>query len=209
MRKYHNNIAFIDLLFNTALCFVFLFVISFMLIKAESKPSRIETKAEFVITLTWDDEGKDDIDLWLQDPHGNLIFFMQKEGGLAHLDRDDLGKDNDAIYSIDGKTISYSFNQEITTIRGIIPGEWTVNVHMYAKKQEEPSNVIVKIEKLNPVVVLIYMDKFTLSRAWEERTVLRFIMDEHGRVTDMTQLPKGLVELKLKNRAPLTNAQPL
>jgi len=33
----------------------------------------------------------------LQDPAGNVLHFRQKDVGLAHLDRDDLGKINDII----------------------------------------------------------------------------------------------------------------
>ena len=45
-----------------------------------------------------------------------------------HLDRDDRGNVNDTI-DFDGKTIDNPLNQEIVTIRVVVPGEYIVNVH--------------------------------------------------------------------------------
>ena len=49
-----------------------------------------------------------------------------------HLDRDDLGDKNDKIYLPDGSMIKVPQNQELLTIRGIVPGEYVLNIHMYS-----------------------------------------------------------------------------
>ena len=67
-RIYYNNTSFLDLLFNTLVGFVLLFIISFLLINPSLKKADIKTKAEFVITVTWSDNSHDDVDTWLQDP---------------------------------------------------------------------------------------------------------------------------------------------
>lgn len=203
-KTYHTNITFFDLLFNTVLGFTFFFAICLILMniqKAKTDPN-IKTKAEFVITLTWDSNAEglgDDIDLWIEDPEDNIIFFKNKELGLSHLDRDDLGNTNDSIITADGRKISIPINQEIGTIRGIIPGEWTVNIHMYRKRIKEPSNVEVKIEKLNPTVKIVAYEKYLMKTDLEEITVARFMVSNDGTVLFIDKIPKKLIEKKLEH----------
>lgn len=194
--KDQNNIAFLDLLFNMLLGFVMLFFISFYLMNPSRSEADIKTKAEFVITVTWQEGNKCDVDTWLQDPLGNIVFFRQKEKGLMHLDRDDLGNVNDTIVLPSGQRIVLPINQELTTIRGFIPGEWILNIHMYKKRTEEGAVVEVFIDKLNPKVKKLFYKKIILSRQWQEVTVARFTMTQQGKVWDWNSLPKKLVESK-------------
>ena len=46
------------------------------------------------------------------------------------LDRDDRGGANNTI-TVDGRRISSPFRQETVSIRGIVAGEYTVNVNHY------------------------------------------------------------------------------
>lgn len=193
-RIYYNNTSFLDLLFNTLVGFVFLFIISFLLINPSIKKADIKTKAEFVISVTWDDNSIDDVDTWLQDPVGNLLHFRQKDVGLAHLDRDDLGAINDTIILDDGRRIEYNHNQELTTIRGFLTGEWVLNVHMYNKRDANPTLVEVRIDKLNPKVETIFYKKIVMKREWEEITVTRFVMTNEGAIISWDDLPKKLLE---------------
>ena len=143
-KTFHSNTAFLDILFNTLLGFVALFFLAFIQMnpKEEENKKNIEAKAEFVITFTWNSEHDDDVDAYVEDPQGHLVMFKRREDGLMHLDRDDLGHRNDIIQSGE-ETIQYAENQEIVTIRGIIEGEYTVNIHMYLKKH--PNATTVKI----------------------------------------------------------------
>jgi hypothetical protein len=184
----------LDLLFNTLVGFVFLFIISFLLINPSIKKADIKTKAEFVITVTWNDSSRDDVDTWLQDPVGNVLHFKQKDVGLAHLDRDDLGQINDTIILDDGRRIKYLHNQELTTIRGFLTGEWVLNVHMYNKLDENPTLVEVRIDKLNPKVETIFYKEIVMRSRWEEITVTRFVMTNDGDVISWDDLPKKLLE---------------
>ncbi len=194
-RIYYNNTSFLDLLFNTLVGFVFLFIISFLLINPSIKKADIKTKAEFVITVTWNDDSRDDVDTWLQDPVGNVLHFKQKEVGLAHLDRDDLGKLNDTITLDDGRRIEYNHNQELTTIRGFLTGEWVLNLHMYNKRDANPTLVEVRIDKLNPKVETIFYKKIVMKSRWEEITVTRFVMTSEGDIISWDDLPKKLLEI--------------
>ena len=194
-RIYYNNTSFLDLLFNTLVGFVFLFIIAFLLINPSLKKADIKTKAEFVITVTWSDDSKDDVDTWLQDPAGNVLHFRQKDVGLAHLDRDDRGKINDTITLDDGHRVEYSHNQELTTIRGFLTGEWVLNVHMYSKRDANPILVEVRIDKLNPKVETVFYKKIVMKSRWEEITVTRFVMTNQGDIINWDDLPKSLVKI--------------
>jgi hypothetical protein len=194
-RIYYNNTSFLDLLFNTLVGFVFLFIIAFLLINPSIKKADIKTKAEFVITVTWSDNSQDDVDTWLQDPAGNVLHFRQRDVGLAHLDRDDLGKINDTITLDDGRRVEYPHNQELTTIRGFLTGEWVLNVHMYNKRDANPILVEVRIDKLNPKVETVFYKKIVMKNRWEEITVTRFVMTNQGDIIDWDDLPKTLVKI--------------
>ena len=73
--KFKSTLAFTDLLFNVLIGFAFLFIIAFILINPIEDTKQIESKAEFMIIMEWDDESVYDIDLWMQDPLKNVAGF--------------------------------------------------------------------------------------------------------------------------------------
>ena len=194
-KSYHSNTSFLDILFNTLVGFVLLFIIAFLLISPIKKKKEIEQKAEYVITVTWPDEMGDDIDSWLEDPMENIMYFRKKEVGLMHLDRDDLGTLNDRQLVPGVGMVNYPYNREITTIRGIMPGEYVFNIHLYHKISKDSSiPVTVILEKLNPQVKLLYSKVVTLSDHWEEKTIIRFVLDVDGEITESFFIYKPLVD---------------
>jgi hypothetical protein len=204
MRKknYGDDKAFLDLLLNCLVGFVFLFMLAFIQIEPDANDAQVKTKAEYVITLTWPANDSSDVDLWLQDPAGNLISFKQKSAGFTVLDRDDLGGSGDTFRLPDGRIIRYEYNQEIMTIRGFIPGEWTITVHLYNKKIKDPTIATVRIDKLNPKVITVFNEKIELDRHWTETTVTRFTMASDGKMLDVHNTPVSLIQKHpdLKNR---------
>jgi hypothetical protein len=198
--KYNANTSFLDFLFLLVLGFMCMFIISFLMIQVKTvKNAKVQSNAEFIITVTWPDDSLDDVDAYLADPLGKLVSFKRREDGLMHLDRDDLGRRNDVIQTPAGP-VTFDENQEIITIRGIIPGEYIMNVHMYRKleKEKPPTEVTVKIEKINPQVTLIALKKVELAFDGDEKTVLRFTLDEEGKVTSTNELQKELTKMKLE-----------
>jgi hypothetical protein len=194
-RNYHTNLAFLDVLFNTLLCFAALFALSFVLINPSKSEKNVEMKAEFVIVVTWPQELDDDVDVYLEDPQGHLVAFMRREDGLMHLDRDDLGSRNDFINTPAGR-IEYPQNREIVTIRGIVPGEYVLNVHMYTKKSVGVSTpVTVLVDKINPYGTVV-VKTVELGNIGDEKTVCRFVVDKEGKVTDVTYLFKKLTQAR-------------
>jgi len=184
--------VFTDLLFNALLGFVFMFLIAFMLINPISDTGKVDPKAEVLITVTWPDGHPDDIDLYVEDPNGGVVWYHVKEAGLMHLDRDDRGNYRDTI-TVDGKKINNPLNQETVTIRGIIPGEFVVNIHHYLANGTDDVPVEVKIEKLNPEVTLVFYTTLQLDHKGQELTAARFTMDEDGQISDVNRRPKTLV----------------
>ncbi|MDP6953197.1 MAG: hypothetical protein QGF53_10630, partial [Alphaproteobacteria bacterium] len=165
-----------------------------------AKTGAIETKAEYIITVTWPEGNPSDVDTWTQDPAGNLTWYAAKEAGLMHLDRDDTGTTRD-ILTINGVTVENPLNQEIVSIRGVVPGEWTVNIQMYAydptgleesASSNPPVPVTVKVEKINPVVRVVFYDTLILRGQGDEVTAVRFTIQQNGDVADINPLPKKL-----------------
>ena len=121
-------VPFTDILFNALLGFAIMVFIAFALIRPDSKTGDIEVNADMIITVSWPDLMPDDIDTYVEDPAGNVVWYHKREAGLVHLDRDDRGNFRDTIF-VNGKEIQYPLNQETVTIRGIIPGEYVINVY--------------------------------------------------------------------------------
>jgi hypothetical protein len=183
---------FTDLLFNALLGFTFLFLIAIMFMNPVSKKGIIDQKAEYIITIGWADHSTDDVDTWVEDPNGNLIWFRNREAGLVHLDRDDRGQINDTI-NVNGVEIQNPLNQEVVTIRGIVPGEYIVNVHYYATETQLPLKVTVKVAKVNPALEIVYYGDTLLQSKGDEKTAVRFVIDQSGQVTQISHINKSLV----------------
>jgi len=109
----------------------------------------VDSKAEFIITMDWPDNHPDDLDLFVQDPAGNIAWHRHREAGFMVLERDDRGGANDFII-VNGKKISSPIREEIVTIRGVITGEYTVNVSHFLATTGLPVPATVKVQKLNP-----------------------------------------------------------
>jgi hypothetical protein len=166
-----------------------------MLIKPEQKQDGIKPKAEFVIKLSWDNANTSDVDLWVRDPAGNIAFFREKEVGLMHLDRDDLGKKNDTIIMPNGKNIDFPYNEELLILRGIMEGEYIVNVHLFSMNTTPPpTKATIRIEKLNPFHRVVFEKTVTLEYIHHEITVTRFTMRKDGWIMEYTDLPMMLID---------------
>ena len=184
---------FSDLLFNALLAFVMLFAVALMAMNPKAKTGVIDAKAEFIITVTWPDLNPNDVDTWVQDPAGNLVWFRAREGGMMHLDRDDRGLQGDTIV-INGQQVVNPLNQEVVTIRGFAPGEYTVNLHYYETKNGQPVTATVSVVKVNPKATVVFYGTSTLQRKGDEVTAARFTVDRDGGVSSVNTLTKTLVE---------------
>ncbi len=187
-----GNDAFTDLLFNALLGFAFMFFIAFMLIAKPERTGKVDFKAEFIITVSWPDYHPDDIDVLVEDPRGQVLWFDNKDTEVMHLDRDDRGSFHDQLV-IDGEKVSNPINQETVSLRAWIPGEYVVNILHYKANYSEPVPVSVKIEKLNPEVTLVYYGVHDLHQVGQEVTAARFVLNNSGEPTSVSSLQKSLL----------------
>ena len=186
--KYKSTIGFIDLLFNILVGFAFLFIVAFILIKPESKKKDFERRAEFVVVMEWDHKASDDIDLYVEDPLRGLVNYQTPKKNFSHLDKDDLGKKNDTTVFHDGTVSTIDINREVVTIRGILPGEWTINGHYFSDKvydskfkrsKDQPLTVKVELHRVNPYKILWAGEK-KFTKKGQEETFVRFTLDKQG-----------------------------
>jgi hypothetical protein len=185
---------FYDMLFNMLIAFVFCFIIALLAMNPKAlKAGDIPSKAEYIVNVAWPDRNPNDIDTWVQDPGGHLVWFRQREAGLMYLDRDDRGNATDSII-INGQRVESPFRQEVVTLRGVVAGEYTVNVQYYESRDGKPVDVTVSIIKVNPRAEVVYYGQVQLARQGDEATAVRFTLLPDGKVVNVNTLPKSLVQ---------------
>jgi hypothetical protein len=182
------------MLFKALQVVAFLFFIALLAMNPETKQGKIDTKAEYIITLSWPDSHPDDIDLYAEDPLGNIVWYHEREAGFMVLDRDDRGGLNNSI-TVNGRKVANPIRQETISIRGILAGEYTVNVNYYLATQPAPVPVTVKIEKVNPHVEVVSYDTVMLDHMGQEKTAARFKIAANGDILDVSHRDKSLIQL--------------
>ena len=189
---------FTDLLFNALLGFTLLFLVAVLLVNPVARQGVLDPKAEFIISATWPEDRADDVDLWVEDPHGEVVSYLRRDAGWMHLDRDDRGELNDTV-EVDGETKIYPINQEIVTLRGTITGEYVVNLYYYESFSSHPMPVpvTVKVERVNPQFELTFVDQVVLQGVDDERTVVRFTITSGRDVIRVNRVPKTLTPYAL------------
>jgi len=180
------------MLFKALQVLAFLFFIALLAIAPDAKEGKVDPKAEFLITMSWPDKHPDDIDLFVQDPLGNLVWYRHREAGFMVLDRDDRGGANDFIM-VNGRKMLSPIRQETVSIRGIVAGEYTVNIYHFSALTGKPVPVSVRVEKLNPTVTVVHYDTIELDHGGQERTAVRFTIDDDGNVVDVNHDEKSLL----------------
>ncbi|MCC6793434.1 MAG: hypothetical protein IT336_17250 [Thermomicrobiales bacterium] len=185
-------VPFTDMLFNVVMGFAFMVFIAFALIRPDTQTA-VEVKAEMIMNVSWPDEHPDDIDMYVEDPAGNIVWYHSKEAGFLSLERDDRGNYRDTVV-VNGERILNPLNQETVTLRGIVPGEYVLNIYHYVANSTDPVPVTVKVEKLNPRLEVIYYDTIELDHRGQEETAVRFTLDAEGNVSDVNNRFKSLVQ---------------
>ncbi len=185
---------FYDMLFNMLIAFVFCFVVAMLSFNPLTrKAGDVPAKAEFIVTISWPDNNPNDIDAWVLEPTGKVLWFRQRDAGMLHLDRDDRGSKNNSLI-VNGREISNPIRQEIVTLRGLVPGEYVVNAHYYESRDQLPVDVSVAVVKVNPQAEIVYNSTLQIPARGDERTLVRFTLNDRGDVTDLNTRPLTIVE---------------
>lgn len=184
---------FAVVLFKALQILAFLFFIALVIISPKANEGKVDSKAEFIITIDWPDNHPDDIDTFVQDPQGQIVWFRRREADFMLLDRDDRGGINDFVL-VNGEKKPTATRQEVVTIRGIIAGEYTVNVYHFAAMTSQPVPVTVMVQKLNPKVDIVAKETVDLHQGGEERTAVRFTLDAKGKVTETNHIQRSILQ---------------
>jgi hypothetical protein len=127
-----------------------------------------------IVEARWPDEIDSDVDLWVQAPGDVPVGYSNKGGLVFNLLRDDLGQRADAT----------GINYEISYGRGLVAGEYTVNVHLYrnpAGSFPVPVTVVTSVKKTTQGrAKQLLASQVKLVREGEELTVYRFKLSEKG-----------------------------
>ena len=189
------------MLFKALQVVTFLFFIALLVMNPDANKGKVDAKAEFLITMSWPDGHPDDLDLYVEDPGGNIVWYHQREAGFMVLDRDDRGGANNVI-TVNGKKIASLIRQETVSIRAIVAGEYTVNINHYLATTGRPVPVTIKVEKINPTVEVVFYDTLTFDHSGQENTAVRFNVADSGSVTEVSHRAKSLIQLTRSVRRP-------
>ena len=89
--------------------------------------------------------------------------------------------------------IQSPLNQEVVTVRGLVPGEYVVNLHYYATETEQPIKATVKVAKVNPALEIVYYGETLLAEKGDEETAVRFVIEKSGQVEQINHIAKSIV----------------
>ena len=193
-QRYKSTFSFIDLLFNLTLGFVFLLMIAIVLINPISKKKIIDPKTQLVVMMQWPRGDPSDIDLWIKHDKIGMVSFITKDNGSIHLDRDDVGMGNDQVI-LNGVKMTSQANQEMVSLRQLVPGHYIINIHWYEKHVRSKDdngppalNVIpvgLQIIQIDPYKLVMDVS-ITLTTPGQEKTVLQFDIDDAGQIDNLT-----------------------
>ena len=181
------------ILFKALQVVAFLFFIAFLALSQQKDTGKIDTKAEFFVSMTWPDNHPDDFDLFVQDPIGNVVWYRRRDIGFLTLERDNRGGANNFI-SVGGEKILSPSRQELVSIRGIVAGEYTVNVYHFSARTGLPVPVTVTVEKLNPHVTVIAKETLNVDKERFEKTAVRFTLDAKGKIVSTSRVDRSILQ---------------
>jgi hypothetical protein len=185
------GLAFVDFLANLLLVFTVLFILSFVLIQPRAAPPALRTAGLYAVQIAWRGDVDDDVDMYVRDPQQNVVYFGNPNAGLLHLEHDDLGYPSAA--SATGRFVKPRTNEERVVLRGVEPGEFIVNVHLYREGGTQPVRVRASLWKLigsdKPVATAVTV----LRYAGEEKTAFRFTVTPGSAITNVNRLPMSVM----------------
>lgn len=189
---------FVDLMMSTLVVVTALLIASNAVERAEHEEqqkkleSSIETVGLYAIVASWPDASKDDVDLYVKDPSGTIIYFSKPTAELMHLEYDDRGDLGDKAMTSTGE-VKVALNRERVIIRGAMAGEYVVNVHMYGKRDAGPTTVTVRLFLLRGDDTEVAMRERVLAGDGDEATAFRFTLTPDGELAGTSDLPVTMV----------------
>jgi hypothetical protein len=204
-REKHSTLAYLNFAFIWGKSLLAILVVMFAFI-AVKNISPIKPNAQIEIILTWDDNSKNDIDLWVNPPDNKPVYYgnRESEGGLVSLDRDDLGINDQTI--LNGNIIDATARDEIVSIRGPVTGHYSVVANLYTYRQESglqvgdtlpiPIHVKIQIVQLTPCNGIVYTATNIITLNNQELFLVNFDLNSVGTITNIdNQHPFSVMSL--------------
>lgn len=164
-----------DTYLNMLVVFVMLVIIMLPFLNPPADTPGMPPPGNLIAAIAWRD-GPIDVDLWVDGPRDTRpVSYRRKNGTIWNLLRDDRG--------IDAGLINY----ENAFTRGLVAGEYTVNVHCYSCPPGEPIEVEVEISvnnslnAVNNATLPILTTRVRLLPK-QEMTAARFMLTEDGKL---------------------------
>ena len=135
-----------------------------------------QSPGNVIIEAQWPDKLDADVDLWVQAPGDKPVGYSNKAGRYFNLLRDDLGKAQDVT----------DLNYEVAYSRGVPPGEYIANVHMYrgiGVTYPVTVKVVVRLQTgSDQSARQILSATVQLHHENDQVTAFRFRLDDHGQL---------------------------
>ncbi|HEX7006954.1 MAG TPA: hypothetical protein VF274_07445 [Alphaproteobacteria bacterium] len=181
--------VFRDVITLALLGFVATVILLLPHVRPEAKTSEaVDMPGNVMVEVRWPDQVDADVDLWVQAPTDVPVGYSNKGGRVFNLLRDDLGTKGDAT----------GLNYEVSYSRGVIAGEYTVNVHLYRNNTRLtaiPVTAVISVKGPTAhTAKQILTSSVDLRHIGQELTVFRFRLTENGELEpgSVHALPKPL-----------------
>lgn len=175
--------------FDYMLALLGIFLIIAITEKPKTTPMRIETLGQYAVNIRWTENSDDDVDLYVQNPQGQIAFFSALTIGNMKLAGDDLGCYSGTAYGSEGNCK----NGERILITQALPGEYIANVHMYQKAEPGPTEVTCELWRLRGDDHVLISKKIVLVRQGQEVTCFRWTLNRAGDASNFNNLPKQFI----------------
>jgi hypothetical protein len=169
-----SNVSFRDVILLALAGFIAIVILILPYVNV-SKTKALEDApppGNVIVHVEWPQQHTD-VDLWVQAPGDVPVGYSNLNGMIFNLLRDDLGRMVDLT----------DMNYEDAISRGVMPGEYTVNLHLYrnaARIVPVPVAVRVSVFKGKGKAADIFAEKVDLLFEGQEMTVIRFSLTAAG-----------------------------
>jgi hypothetical protein len=168
------NVSFRDMLFLLVFAYLVIGAVALAHVrKQQQETSGATPPGSVIVEAHWDDAIDADVDLWVQAPGDVPVGYSNKSGVVFNLLRDDLGHSGDPL----------SMNYEIAYGRGIFPGEYIVNAHLYRSVDHRfpiPVHATVSVHDPQGQVRRVLESTAELKFQGQEITIFRFKLEMDG-----------------------------
>ena len=166
--------VFRDAIMLALLGFVLISMILLVHFNPEAKENDSEPPGNVIVEISWPPELDTDVDLWVQAPGDVPVGYSNRGSKRFNLLRDDLGHRDDPS----------GINYEISYSRGIVAGEYVVNLHLYRNLtpvREVPVHLVVSVKRdIGAAADRLLETDAVLRHQGEELTAARFRLTASG-----------------------------